>query len=142
MYFSLLLMLAAAPAELACDLGPEAVVVYRFADLPPAVITEARRGFAVGGIAEAGAPYNATDVIRAGLPQRQFVRGYGVGRYWIIWFEQGGFVSGRRTVALRRVDTRRGEAARYLMEPGTVFAGDACAASRAILAGVRSGLAY
>lgn len=140
MYLSLILLLAAAPVEPVCNLGAGAVVVYRLADLPPAVASEARRGFAVGGIAEAGAPYNATDVMREGLPQRQFVRGYGVGRYWILWFEQGGFASGRRTVALRRVDPRKGGAARYQMEPGTVFAGDSCAASKAILAGVRSGL--
>ncbi|WP_084580498.1 hypothetical protein [Sphingomonas azotifigens] len=141
MHLPLFLLLGAAPAGPVCDLGPDAVVVHRLADLPGAVATEVRRGFAAGGIAEAGAPYSATDVMRAGLPQRQFLRAYGAGRYWILWFEQGGFASGQRTVALRRVDPRAGGAARYQMEPGTVFAGNLCDASKAILAGVRSATA-
>lgn len=135
-----LLLGAGAPAVTAlpaCDLGPSAIVAHRLADLPPPVAGAVRRGFGASGIAEAGAPFNATDVLRPGLPQRRFVRAYRVAAYWIIWYDMGGIVSDMRTVAFRRMDSRGGAAQRYQMEPDTVFAGEPCRASKALLSGVR-----
>ncbi len=75
-----LLVFANAPAQ----------SVQRLSDLPAAIqgLLQAR---VPGGIAAAGSPYNATDVVAdESLPSRR-LRGAGrTGPLWFVWYEHGG----------------------------------------------------
>ncbi|MHA6768823.1 hypothetical protein [Sphingobium ummariense] len=123
------------PSLPACDLSGSAPVIERMADLPPTVATELTRLFAPDIISEADGPFNNTDVIGDNVPTRRFIRAYHVGSDWIVWYELGGGqVAGPRTIALRTRNTRNTITAAH----GTTFAGDLCAASKAIVAGVRT----
>jgi len=122
------------PSLLACDLGGSAPVIERMADLPPNVATELTRLFAPDVISEADGPFNSTDVISGNVPSRRFIRAYQVGGDWIVWYELGGRIAGPRTIALHARNAQR----TIMAEHGTTFAGDLCAASKAILNGVRT----
>jgi hypothetical protein len=126
------------PVLAPCDLGEGSIVTKTLAELPEGVAAEVLRGFGPAGISDAGGPFNSTDVVNPSVPARRFIRAYLVKGYWIIWYERGGFVSGPRTVALSRVRNGAADASAYRMMPGTVFTGDLCTATKAILAGVRS----
>ncbi|MBB4151028.1 hypothetical protein ACFSUK_19030 [Sphingobium scionense] len=120
-----------------CDLDG-ARAVYKMAELPETVSSEIARVFASGGISEADGPFNSTDFVDGPVPRRRFLRGYRSGDYWIIWFEVGGNAGGPRTIALRRFIRAPASSPAFQARPGTIFAGDLCAASKAILAGVVS----
>lgn len=126
------------PALPACELGG-APFVTAMADLPPAVSAELRRFVGPGPISDADGPFNSTDVVGDGVPQRRFLRAYPAGDVWIIWFEVGGNVAGPRTIALDREARSSSSSPAFRARPGTMFAGDLCAASKAILAGVVTG---
>jgi len=119
----------------ACDLGGSAVVTT-MADLPLPVSAELKRFVGPDGISDADGPFNSTDVVGDGVPQRRFLRAYPTGDIWIIWFETGGNVSGPRTIALYRDPNSAAFSPTFQARPGTMFAGNLCAASKAILAGV------
>jgi hypothetical protein len=130
------------PVLPACNLGRGATIAHSIASLPKAASTEISRFFrAGGGISEADGSYNSTDVTGDGVPQRRFLRAYHVQNYWIIWYERGGFVTGRVTLALELDKAAKGGAEVYQAMPGTVLSGDLCAATKALLVGVRSGQA-
>jgi len=119
----------------ACNLGGSAPVIERMADLPRTVAAELTRLFAPDVISEADGPFNSTDVVGGNVPIRRFIRAYHVGSDWIVWYELGGGrVAGLRTIALHARNERR----TIMAEHGTTFAGDLCAASKAIVAGVRT----
>lgn len=64
--------------------------LHHLSDLPPEAV-ERLRTFFKEGFADAGAAFNATDVISDPLvPQRRFVRAYQHRDRWIIWYEHGG----------------------------------------------------
>ncbi|RSU54844.1 hypothetical protein [Sphingobium yanoikuyae] len=118
-----------------CDLDG-AQAVNKMAELPEIVSSEIARVFASGGISEADGPFNSTDFVDGSVPRRRFLRGYRSADYWIIWFEVGGNAGGPRTIALRRSTHAPASSPAFQARPGTIFAGDLCAASKAILAGV------
>lgn len=125
------------PALPQCDLDG-AQAVNKMAELPEIVSSEIARVFASGGISEADGPFNSTDFVDGPVPRRRFLRAYRSGDYWIIWFEVGGNAGGPRTIALRRRIHAPASSPAFQAKPGTIFAGDLCAASKAILAGVAS----
>lgn len=125
------------PALPACKLGDDATIAHSIKELPSEVATEITRFFGVATpMSDAGSPFNSTDVVDGVVPNRRFLRAYQAGHYWVIWYERGGSVSGARTIALRR-DAALG-ATGFRMTPGTMFAGDLCVATKAIMAGVRN----
>ena len=124
-----------------CQISEGSKVVHSIKQLPNDVSAELARFFndAVP-MSDASGPFNSTDVISGPIPQRRFVRAYQSGRYWIIWYEQGGSVGGLRTIALHRNARRDGSSPLFQAVPGSLFAGEPCMATKAILAGVRSTL--
>jgi hypothetical protein len=123
------------PSLPACALGAGVPVIERMADLPPTVAAELVRFFAPDIISEADGPFNSTDVIGGNVPTRRFIRAYHVGSDWIVWYELGGGrVAGPRTIALHDRNARK----TMMVAPGTTFAGDLCAASKAIVSRVRT----
>lgn len=123
------------PSLPACDLGIGAPVIEKMADLPPTVSAELTSFFAPNVISEADGLFNSTDVIGGNVPTRRFIRAYHVGHDWIVWYELGGGrASGPRTIALHDRNARR----TMTVTPGTTFAGDLCAASKAIASGART----
>lgn len=125
------------PALPHSDLGG-AQAVNRMTDLPETVSSEIARVFASGGISEADGPFNSTDFVDGPVPWRRFLRAYRSADYTIIWFEVGGNAGGPRTIALRRSTRAPASSPAFQARPGTIFVGDLCAASKAILAGVVS----
>ncbi|PSJ40540.1 hypothetical protein [Allosphingosinicella deserti] len=121
-----------------CPLS-EDIVVHSLMQVPVEVSTELNRFFKDSTpMSDAGGPFNSIDVVDGRVPSRRFLRAYQAGRYWVIWYELGGFASGLRTIALRRDELRRNGASTYQIAPGTAFAANLCIATRAILSGVRS----
>lgn len=122
-----------------CDLGYGATIAHSIKGLPADVVSELTRFFdAAMPMSDAGGPFNGIDIVDGPVPNRRFLRAYQAGRYWVIWYERGGIVSGPRTIALHRNPTRENGASAFRMAPGTAFAGDLCIATKAIVAGVRS----
>ncbi|KTW02921.1 hypothetical protein [Sphingomonas sanguinis] len=63
---------------------------------------------AVGGpVAEAGAPFQVSDMVRPDSPPRtRFLRAYRVRDRWLVWVEQGGIGHGFRVLAFRDAPQR------------------------------------
>ncbi|WP_454279109.1 hypothetical protein [Sphingomonas sp. Marseille-Q8236] len=78
--------------------GPE---MRRMADLPPSVRQALRH--AIGNpVAEAGSPFNGSDMVSPGSPPRtRFLRAYRVRDLWLVWVEQGGIAHVFRLLAFR-----------------------------------------
>ena len=128
------------PVLPACDLGKKAKIATSIASLPREVSVElARFSRSGGGISEANGPYNSTDVVDGHVPTRRFIREYHVQNHWIVWYEHGGFVTGIVTLGLELDNSTKGGGRAYRAMPGTVLSGDLCAATKALLAGVRTG---
>ena len=127
------------PVLQACELGSDTMIANSLRQLPADVVIELSRFFD-GSIfmSDAGGPFNSTDVVDGPVPQRRFLRAYQSGRYWLIWYEQGGRASGPRIIALYRDVARRNHPAAFRIAPGTLLAGNLCMAMKAILSGVRS----
>ena len=124
-----------------CDLGPTSPPVTRKDRLPAGVVTELDRYFrAGGGLSEGAGPFNKTDVVSGDVPLRRFTRAYHVSGYWIIWYEWGGLVYRTRTIALALDRTDNDPKISYRVQPGRNFTGNLCAATKAIVAGVESGV--
>jgi len=127
------------PEPPACSFERSATLVTRKTDLPAAAIAELDRLFETAhGIAEASDYFEVTDSVSVSdAPRARFLRAYGVGELWFVWFERGGIGLSRHVFAL---GPRRGDDGKIGLHalPGSYFAGDLCAASRAYLAGVRS----
>ncbi len=122
-----------------CVLETASPMVTSMAQLPPDVADEFRRAIGEHSISDAGGPFNSTDVIEAdNVPQRRFLRAYSINGYWAIWFELGGRAGGPRTIAMMRERSQRNKKRKYVVQHGTKFVGDLCAATVAIAAGVRS----
>ena len=122
-----------------CDLGSGTTIADSIKALPTDVVGELTRFFeATIPMSDAGGPFNSTDVVDGRVPNRRFLRAYRTERYWVIWYELGGRISGPRTIALHRNPARTNRAAMFQIAPGTAFAGDLCIAAKAILSGVRS----
>jgi hypothetical protein len=99
-----------------------------------------RRGQLRGSLSEVNGPYNSTDVSDGNhVPTRRFLRAYHVRDYWIIWYEHGGIVTGQTTLALTPDNERRHGGRIYRVTPGTSLAGNLCTATKALIAGVRTG---
>lgn len=123
-----------------CDLGKDATTSFSIANLPNKAGSELSRYFkSGGGIAEANGLYNSTDVIDSKIPSYRFIRAYHVKNYWIIWYERGGLVTGRHTLALEPDKTTKDHRLSYRNIPGTNLSGNLCEATKALLVGVRSG---
>ncbi|AQR74484.1 hypothetical protein [Sphingomonas sp. LM7] len=142
MLLSLLLQaspIPAMPAFPACSFDQTAKLVERKTDLPATAAAELERFFqGTQGIAEAGDYFESTDNIRfSDAPRARFVRAYGVGKFWFVWFERGGIGLSRQVVALGPWRGDDGKIGLYTL-PGSHFSGDLCAASKAYLAGVRN----
>lgn len=104
-------------------------VVGRMVDLPPGV-RAALMGSVGQPMAEAGGPFNPSDIVRDGTPRSRFLRAYRVRDHWIVWIEQGGIGHGFRMLAFR--DGAHGTSLGLPVShrPGQSL----CAASRAIVA--------
>lgn len=80
-------------------------VVGRMVDLPPGV-----RAALIGSVgqpmAEAGGPFNPSDIVRDATPRSRFLRAYRVRDHWIVWIEQGGIGHGFRVLAFRDAPQR------------------------------------
>jgi hypothetical protein len=88
-------------------------------------------------IAEKDTPFVLNDVVsEASPPERQFLRAYVGPREAIVWYYRGGLVGGVRIVRLI-ADNRGTDAARWHLS-GDILLGPPCAATRALLSGVRS----
>lgn len=141
MLLSLLLHAAPIPAMPefpACSFEQSAKVAARKTDLPAAALAEVE-GFLQGtqGIA-AGDYFDSSGSFRiSDTPRARFVRAYGVGKLWFVWFERGGIGLSRQVVALGPGHGDDGEIGLYAL-PGSHFSADLCAASEACLARVRS----
>lgn len=122
-----------------CDLGKDAAIGTSIASLPQQIALELTRFFGPGGgLSEANGPYNSTDVSDGNhVPTRRFLRAYHVRDYWIIWYEHGGM--GQTTLALTPDNERRHGERPYRVTPGTALAGNLCTATKALIAGVRTG---
>ncbi len=129
------------PKPPACEFAGGAVQVDRLSDLPPHVRIAVDRLFApMNGMAEAGRPYNWTDVIASSdlSPRTRFVRAYFTGNIWFIWYDAGGVGIMRQTIGIGEFrDPQTGRLTAGGL-PGSRFSGDLCAGSKAYLAGVRS----
>jgi hypothetical protein len=116
-----------------CKLAQPVKYYDRLGDLPKP-LQEAVRA-QTGDIAEAGAPYNATDVRTEGLPSRRFIRAGQSGDSWFVWFEHGGMVYNVQTLGYIWIiipghpeDTAPRLTAHFVLEP--------CTAASAFLDGV------
>lgn len=129
-----------APQLPACRSDRPARMVATLRGLPEPIRAEITRFFAGDdGIADAGAMYNPTDYIAdRGVPRRRFIRAYLTQDVWLIWFEQGGFVSGVNAIALTRQADGSDATIAYRATSGSWFKSDSCAGSRAFLTGARS----
>jgi hypothetical protein len=124
----------------ACELGEGVLVMESIKTLPHDGEAAVRRSFGPHGLSDAGGPFNSSDVISSqSAPQtRRFLRAYQVQAYLVVWYEKGGgMAAGPRTVAFMRRGRSTETASDYEMIPGTIFSGDLCAATKAILVGVR-----
>jgi len=115
-----------------------AKAVYHLSDLPPEAVARLKRFFKEG-FADAGAPFNSTDVIRDhAVPQRRFLRAYQHGDKQIVWYEHGG--RGYHLHALGMIE--RPEQTGLEVSPFAWFGGgnnaDLCAATKAFFAGVQT----
>jgi hypothetical protein len=122
-----------------CRFDRTARLVERLADLPAPVRSEMGRLFeSAGGIADAGDYFEASDSAISNAPTARFLRAYFVQDSWLIWFERGGVGLGRHMMAMaeRRDDKTGGLVMRTV--PGSHFATDLCAGSKAYLMGARS----
>jgi hypothetical protein len=128
------------PVLPACGLGKGAGMSVSIANLPKEASSELLRYFkSGGGIAEADGAYNSTDVVDGKIPRYRFIRAYHVKDYWIIWYERGGIVTGQMTLALEPDKVAKDGRHNYRTMPGTALSGNLCAATKALLIGVRSG---
>ncbi len=120
-----------------CRLTGSQAIVTTINQLPPQVRLELVRFFGpVGGLSDANGPFNSTDVIDGSVPSRRFIRAYHVAGRWIIWYEKGGMFHNVQTLALTPSNETHDGVALYRATGDTTFAGDPCAATRAILSGV------
>ena len=117
---------------LQCGFESSTTQIQRLADLPPSISAALHRASGRWGMAEAGAPFQMTDVIRP-MPMRRFLQAHLIGDTWLVWFEQGGFAYrlGYATVARRQAST-------YVAEIGGPTWRDPCTVARAWLAGDRT----
>ena len=111
--------------------------VTRLDDLPEAVRSTLNT-LVPDGIAEAGGPFNATDVWvgQPPYPRRRFIRAYRHGRRWVIWYEAGG-----RGHDLHAVGVIPGRAEAQMSYSGPYSSTDGrqlCAASRVYFGGAAS----
>ncbi|WP_230481094.1 hypothetical protein [Sphingomonas sp. Leaf21] len=91
------------PALPHCTIAGAAPETRRMADLPPPV-RRALQGAVGGRIAEAGAPFNVSDIVKSDSPpQTRFLRAYRVRSLWLVWVEQGGIGHRYRVLAFRDV---------------------------------------
>lgn len=140
---SFLLLQAAAippmPDLPTCTFDRPATVVARKAELPPEAVAELDRLFKFNrGIVEAGLYFEASDsVLVPNAPRARFLRAYGVGEIWFIWYEVGGIGLQRNVIALMPLRGDDGQIA-LRAAPGSNFSGDLCAASKGYLSGARS----
>ncbi|WP_277981749.1 hypothetical protein [Sphingomonas phyllosphaerae] len=117
-----------------CRVGAEFKQIARLSAVPAIAQEFARQHLR---IAEKDAPFVLNDVVSgASPPERQFLRAY-MGRHEaIVWYYLGGLVGGVRVVRLI-VDDRSTGGARWHLS-GDILLGPPCAATRALVAGVRS----
>ena len=115
-----------------CELEGSTAQVRRLADLPPSISSALHRASGRWGMAEAGAPFQKTDVMRP-MPMRRFLQAHLVGDTWLVWFEQGGFA-----YRLGYATVSRQPPSSYVAEVGGPTWHDPCAAARAWLAGDRT----
>lgn len=117
-----------------CRLGKQYRRVERL-NAAPAIADEFARQHL--RIAERDAPFRLNDVAAAtSPPERQFLRAYMGRQETIVWYYLGGLVGGVRVVRLIGDDRSAGGARWHLS--GDILLGPPCAATRALLAGVRS----
>lgn len=126
------------PVLPSCALAGGATIADSIQQLPEGVSRELARFFGdKAAMSDTGEPFNSTDVVDGVVPQRRFVRAYQAGRYWVIWYEHGGIGYAVKTIALRQTEAS-GDRTDFQTLPGTTFTGDLCAATKAMVSGVRS----
>jgi len=127
------------PAIPACKLDRQ-ISADKIAKLPKDVSYELKRFFGPdGGLSEANGPFNSTDVYDGRVPSRRFLRAYHIGKIWVVWYEKGGFFHNLQTIALAPQLGSNSKSEILRVQPGTAFFGNLCAATTAIVAGVRTG---
>jgi hypothetical protein len=128
------------PQLAACTIPGQSKVATSLSELPAGVRAEIERFFKPDhGIADANGQFNSSDAITdLSIPQRRFLRAYQVGTTWILWYEIGGVVLQRHTIALFPSHDRDAAPGTYEIQASTTFSGNLCAANRAIIDGARS----
>lgn len=127
------------PAIPACKRGRQGSS-DKIAKLPKDVSDELKRFFGPdGGLSEANGPFNSTDVHDGRVPSRRFLRAYHIGKTWVVWYEHGGFFHNLQTIALAPRPGSNSTSEPLRIQPGTTFFGNLCAATTAIVGGVRTG---
>lgn len=106
----------------------------------PAAVSGALRGVIGNGLADAGEPFNASDVVTSDppVPQRRFLRAYHHGGRWIVWYEHGGIGYHLHAIGLIQ---RKGRAAPEPYPWANYGGGTAtalCAGSRAFFDGAQT----
>ena len=121
-----------------CELV-DAVRKDTMSQLPDDIRAELLRFFK-NDFAEAGAPFNPSDVIDPAhfVPQRRFLRAYRQKGDWIVWYEHGGIGYHLHAVGVRHWHLKSGAAidssSRYMGQT----ARELCAASKAFFDGART----
>ena len=89
------------PALPSCAIPGARPATRRMADLPTPV-RDALFASVGQPVADAGAPFHASDVVRPNSPPRvRFLRAYRVRDLWLVWVEKGGVGHDFRLLAFR-----------------------------------------
>jgi hypothetical protein len=130
-------LIVAVPPTCAFSENP---IVYMSMRAAPMVAVEFQRQGV--RIADAGEPYNASDVVGPDYPpERQFVRAYQFGERWIIWYIRGGFGETLHIREMREFSDQSGGPMQLRMTH-RALGGDPCRATQALLDGVVSAHGY
>ena len=121
-----------------CRFDRPATVIVSLKDAPDIAAELARQGLVVADIGEPFVPYDVVDGSK-NLPHRQFVRAYAFADRTIAWYYHGGLGTHIHAFELRQqVDSEPGAPKEPVLRmTGAQLSGPPCAATQALLDGVR-----
>lgn len=121
-----------------CRFDRPATVIVSLKDAPDIAAELARQGLVVADIGEPFVPYDVVDGSK-NLPHRQFVRAYAFADRTIAWYYHGGLGTHIHAFELRQqVDSEPGVSKEPVLRmTGAQLSGPPCAATQALLDGVR-----
>lgn len=125
------------PVPAKCRFSQSARVIKSLRDLPAAAEEFRRQNLPIADVGEKFIPFDVEDDSSRGLPHDQFVRAYEFKDRTIVWYFKGGFVRNFHIVELRPREGNGKGAPSRLRLTGVALEGPPCAATEAILAGVR-----